>query len=99
MTIKDVITGPLRAILPFPSDNAGRTCSTTSIQDRRGNTIGNAIQLYSGRNFNLPLPENGASEDGCVVVKLFGTTSSGGVVVIPVTKADILRNHPQRLSN
>jgi len=99
VTIKDVITGPLRAILPFPSDNAGRTCSTVSIQDRRGNTIGNAIQLYSGRDFNLPLPENGASEDGCIVVKLFGTTSSGGVVVIPVTKADILRNHPQRLSN
>ena len=99
VTIKDVITGPLRAILPFPSDNAGRTCSTIPIQDRRGNTIGNAIQLYAGRDFNAPLPENGTTEDGCVVVKLFGTTSSGGVVVIPVTKADILRNHPQRLND
>ncbi|MEJ2539785.1 MAG: hypothetical protein P8188_07430 [Gemmatimonadota bacterium] len=30
VTIKDVITGPLRAILPFPADNVGRTCSTTT---------------------------------------------------------------------
>ena len=38
------ITGPLRAILPFPADNAGRTCATTAVQDRFGNTVGNAIE-------------------------------------------------------
>ncbi|HSM04106.1 MAG TPA: Ig-like domain-containing protein [Longimicrobiales bacterium] len=97
VTIRDVITGPLRAILPFPADNAGRTCSTIPITDRRGNFVGNAIQLYTGQNFNTPIAPDGITEDACVVVKLFGATSSGGVVVVPVTKADILRNHPVRL--
>ena len=99
VTIRDVITGPLRAILPFPADNAGRTCSTIPITDRRGNFVGNAIQLYTGQNFNTPIAPDGITEDACVVVKLFGATSSGGVVVVPVTKADILRNHPARLGN
>ena len=69
------------------------------VTDQAGRFIGQAVQIYQGNDFNSPIVPNGVTEDRCVVVKLFGTTSSGGVVVIPVTKADILRNHPQRLNN
>jgi hypothetical protein len=34
---------------------------------------------------------NPATDDACVVVKLYGISSGGGVVVIDVTKADIFR--------
>ncbi len=94
--IRDIITGPLRAVLPFPSDNAGLTCGTIPVYDRYGTFIGNAIQLYNGGNFNSPIPPNGSTDDRCVVVKLFAPTSSGGVVVINVRKGDILRDHPDR---
>jgi hypothetical protein len=96
VAIRDIVTGPLRAVLPFPSDNAGLTCSTIGVTDKRGNSIGNAVQLYQGNDFNQPIPPNGVSEDRCVVVKLYGTTSAGGVVVIDVRKGDILREHPER---
>jgi hypothetical protein len=96
IAIRDIITGPLRAVLPFPEDNAGLTCSTVPVTDKRGNFIGNAVQLYSGNSFDNPIGPNGISEDRCVVVKLFATTSAGGVVVIDVRKGDILRDHPER---
>jgi predicted RNA-binding protein with TRAM domain len=96
VTIKDIINGPLKAILPFPEDNAGRACAATPVQDRNGVTIGEAVQIYEGTSFSDPIAENGITEDACVVVKLFGTSTSGGVVVIPVRKADILRHHPSR---
>lgn len=96
VAIRDIITGPLRAVLPFPEDNAGLTCSTIPVTDKRGSYIGDAVQLYSGGDFNNPIGPTGASEDRCVVVKLFGTTSAGGVVVIDVRKGDILRDHPKR---
>jgi DNA-binding beta-propeller fold protein YncE len=98
VTIRDNIVGPLRAILPFPSDNAGRTCATTPVQDRFGNTVGNAIRLYNGNDFTQPIDPAGATEDSCVVIKLFGVSDSGGVVIVPVRKADILRSHPARLT-
>jgi hypothetical protein len=31
-----------------------------------------------------------------VVLKLYGTTDSGGVVVVDVRKNDVLRDHPSR---
>ncbi|MDT8341846.1 MAG: hypothetical protein RQ751_10065, partial [Longimicrobiales bacterium] len=96
VTIRDNIVGPLRAILPFASDNAGRICATSPVTDRRGNTIGNAVLMYNANDFTQPMDAAGASEDACVVVKLFGVTSAGGVVVIPVRKADVLREHPNR---
>ncbi len=94
--IRDNITGPLRAVLPFPSDNTGLTCGTIPVHDRYGNLIGNAIQLYNGEDFNSPIAPHGSTDDRCVVVKLFAPTSGGGVVAINVRKADILRDHPAR---
>jgi len=67
--IRDVITGPLRASLPFPGDNDPGDCPL----DPDG-----AVDLAS-------------SADDCVVVKLYGITSAGGVVVIDVTVADVTR--------
>ncbi len=96
IAIRDVIVGPLKAILPFPEDNAGFRCATTTVTDQVGRPIGEAVQLYQGGDFNLPIPDDGISEDRCVVLKLFGTTSSGGVVVVDVRKADLLRDHPER---
>jgi hypothetical protein len=94
--IRDVVTGPLRAVLPFPADNAGNTCAAMPITDRAGRYIGDAIQIYEGGSFNAPIAPDGITQDRCVVMKLFGTTSAGGVVVIDVRKADVFREHPAR---
>ena len=95
--IKDVPAGPLRAVLPFPEDNAGFICTTTPVTDQAGNTIGSAVQVYSGGDFNSPHPASGGpTEDSCIVVKLVGITSGGGVVVVDVRKSDLLRDHPAR---
>jgi hypothetical protein len=94
--IRDVVSGPLRAVLPFPSDNAGLRCQGTDVTDMTGGSIGQAIEIFQDGDFSRPHPPNGATEDLCVVVKLFGVTDSGGVVVIDVRKSDILRNHPAR---
>ncbi|MCJ7626947.1 MAG: hypothetical protein MUO50_01045, partial [Longimicrobiales bacterium] len=96
VTLRDVVTGPIRAILPFPEDNEGLSCPTIPVTDQVGNTIGNAIQLYTGGSFILPIPADGVTDDSCVVVKLFAVTSAGGVVVVPVRKSEILRYHPNR---
>ncbi len=96
VTLRDVVTGPIRAILPFPEDNEGLSCPTIPVTDQVGNTIGNAIQLYTGGSFTLPIPADGVTDDSCVVVKLFAVTSAGGVVVVPVRKSEILRYHPNR---
>lgn len=94
--IRDIVTGPLRAVLPFPADNAGNTCATMPITDRAGRYIGDAIQIYEGGSFTTPIAPDGITDDRCVVMKLFGATSGGGVVVIDVRKADVLREHPAR---
>ena len=94
--IRDVVQGPLKAVLPFPEDNAGLTCATVAVTDQAGTMIGDAVQVFENGDFDTPYPENGATEDRCVVVKLFGVTDSGGVVVIDVRKADVLRDHPAR---
>ncbi|MEQ9401764.1 MAG: hypothetical protein RJQ04_21540 [Longimicrobiales bacterium] len=102
--IRDEVVGPLRASLPFPEDNldeAGNPlqCTVQPVTDQVGRLIGNAVQIFQGGQFLDPWPEDGGaggSEDRCVVLKLYGTTSAGGVVVIDVRKSDILRNHPSR---
>jgi len=96
ITLRDVVTGPLRAILPFPEDNEGLSCPTLPVTDIRGDPIGNAIQLYTGGEFTLPIPADGITDDSCIVVKLFAITSAGGVVVVPVRKSEILKYHPNR---
>lgn len=95
--LRDIVTGPLRAVLPFAEDNAGLTCGTVPVTNRVGTPIGNAVQLYAGGSFGSPLSQSDAiTEDRCVVMKLFATTSAGGVVVVDVRKADIFREHPNR---
>ena len=94
--IRDNITGPLRAVLPFPGDNSAFSCGTIPVTDKRGNVIGNAVRIYNGGDFNNPIAPGGSTEDRCVVVKLFATTEAGGVVVIDVRKADVLNEHPAR---
>ncbi len=99
--IRDVISGPLRAVLPSATDNAGLTCSSTLVTglDALGALvpIGSAIEIFAGGDFLSPHPPaGGPTEDSCIVLKLFGVTDSGGVVVIDVRKSDILRNHPSR---
>ena len=96
ITLRDVITGPLRAILPFPEDNEGLSCPTIPVTDKLGNPIGNAIQLYTGEEFTLPIPADGITDDSCVVIRLFAITSADGVVVVPVRKSEILKYHPNR---
>ena len=78
-------------MLPFPEDNAGLTCTMVPVTDQVGNTIGQGVEVFENGLFNTPYPADGATEDACVVVKLFGVSDSGGVVVIAVRKADILR--------
>lgn len=94
--LRDIVNGPLRAVLPFPEDNAGYTCATIPVTDKRGNLIGEAVQLYEGQDFSAPIAPDGITEDRCVVMKLFAPTTGGGVVVIDVRKADVLREHPER---
>lgn len=94
--IRDVITGPLRAVLPFDSDNEDFTCSEIVVRHPdSGEPIGTAVQLYEGGNFNAIVP-NSVTDERCVVVKLFAVTDVGGVVVVDVRKGDVLRFHPQR---
>jgi len=95
--IKDLPSGPLRAVLPFVEDNAGLTCTTRTVLDQDGNNIGNAVEIFQGGDFNAPHPASGGpTEDACVVVKLVGITDVGGAVVVDVRKSDILRLHPSR---
>lgn len=95
--IKDVPSGPLQAVLPFPEDNASFVCASTTVTDQAGNTIGQAVQIFENGDFNSPHPANGGpTEDSCIVVKLIGITDGGGVVVVDVRKSDVLRDHPAR---
>ena len=95
--IKDVPSGPLRAVLPFPEDNANFICASSTVTDQAGNTIGSAIEVYAGGDFNTPHPASGGpTEDSCIVVKLVVITDAGGVVVVDVRKSDLLRDHPTR---
>ena len=95
--IKDVPSGPLRAVLPFPEDNANFTCTSSTVTDQAGNTIGSAVEVFAGGDFNNPHPASGGpTEDSCIVVKLVGITDAGGVVVVDVRKSDLLRDHPTR---
>jgi hypothetical protein len=95
--IRDNLVGPLKAVLPFPEDNAGLTCATQAIFDETGAAIGNAIDIFNGDDFQDPYPAlGGPTEDACVVLKLFGVTAAEGVVVVNVRKSDILRDHPAR---
>jgi hypothetical protein len=99
--IRDVISGPLRAVLPFAEDNVGLQCTTEDVTDQEGHFIGQAVEIFANGDFNTPWPADGATptEDRCIVLKLFGVTDSGGVVVVNVRKSDILRNHPARIEN
>jgi hypothetical protein len=95
--IRDNLVGPLKAVLPFPEDNAGLTCATQAIFDETGAAIGNAIDIFNGDDFQDPYPAlGGPTEDACVVLKLFGVTAAEGVVIVNVRKSDILRDHPAR---
>jgi hypothetical protein len=96
ITLRDVVTGPLRAILPLPGDNDGLSCPTLPVTDKVGNSIGNAVQLYLGGSYISPIPSGGITDDSCIVVNLFAITSAGGVVVVPVRKSEILKYHPNR---
>lgn len=96
--IRDVLSGPLKASLPFAEDQPdGATCAVTTVTDQAGNVIGQAVDVFRNGDFNDPFgPEGDGSDDACVVLKLYGVTDSGGVVVVDVRKADVLRNHPSR---
>lgn len=83
--LRDVVVGPLRASLPFASDNTGLSCG-----DR---TPSGAIRIYADADGQVI---NTTNDDRCVVLKLYGVTSAGGVVVVDVTKADATRDHPAR---
>ena len=73
--IRDVVQGPLKAVLPFPEDNAGLTCTMVPVTDQVGNTIGQESRSVRERQlFSTPYPPDGATEDSCVVVKLFGVS-------------------------
>lgn len=95
--LRDVISGPLRAVLPFPEDNVGRNCTLIPIANRDGRILGSAVRIYADVDGQVPYPAvGGPTDDQCIVVKLFGVTDSGGVVVVDVRKSDILREHPSR---
>ncbi len=96
VTIRDIINGPLKATLPSAADNVGLTCASVPVNDRYGNYLGDAVQLYTGATDASPIAANGITEDACVVLKVYAITTAGGVVVVPVRKADVLRDHPAR---
>ncbi len=94
--IRDVVTGPLKVSLPFPEDNAGLICQHRSVFNGTGQLIGEAIDIFSDANGQVPYPEiGGPTEDLCVVAKLYAVTDEG-VVVVDVRKGDILKSHPAR---
>lgn len=101
ISIRDIITGPLRAVLPFPEDNAGYTCGTLPVMDdleapaSGSRLIGEALRIFE-TPVGVREVDDSITDDRCVVVKLFGTTSGGGVVVIDVRKRDVVREHPGR---
>ncbi len=99
VAIRDKITGPLRAVLPFAEDNQGLTCATIPVQDASGFNIGSAVQLYENGDFTTPIAPDGATEDTCIVLKLFAVTEAEGVVVVPVRKSDVFKYHPNRSGN
>ena len=76
--------------------NAGLKCATIPVTSQSGLAIGNAIQIFENNDFERPIAPDGITDDRCIVVKLFGVTDKGGVVVVDVRKADILRDHPSR---
>jgi hypothetical protein len=102
--IRDVVSGPLRASLPFPEDNMDSSgapfqCAALTVTDQTGRTIGSTVEIFQGGDFNNPWPVDGGAggtEDRCVVLKLYGLTDVGGIVVIDVRKSDVLRDHPAR---
>ena len=97
IVIRDVMAGPLRAVLPFPEDNEGYACQTKTVFNSTGQPIGEAIDIFADALGNVPYAAEGSvTEDRCVVLKLFGVTTAGGVAVIDVRKSDILRDHPAR---
>jgi len=104
ISIRDVITGPLRASLPFPGDNEGLTCpATTEVVDANGVTVGQALEIFIDPGVPNPEPwpvdgGAGGNEDRCIILKLYGVTDTGGVLVLDVRKSDILRRHPSRLN-
>jgi hypothetical protein len=96
--LKDLPSGPLKAVLPFAGDNAGLTCTTRVVTDQGGAPIGAAIEIFAGGDFNTPHPAlGGPTEDACIVVKLVAITDIGGVVVVDVRKSDVLSLHPSRI--
>jgi hypothetical protein len=99
--IRDNLVGPLRAVLPFAEDNEGLTCASVDVTNKVGQFIGEAIDIFVGDDELQPHPADGVTptEDRCIVMKLFGITDSGGVLVVDVRKSDILRNHPARRFN
>jgi len=99
ITLRDKVIGPLRAVLPFPGDNAGLSCGTIPVQDQAGRSIGNAVRLYNNEDFTQPIAAGGATNDACIVANLFAVTEADGVVVVPVRKADLLKYHPNRPGN
>jgi hypothetical protein len=57
--VRDVITGPLRASLPYASDNAGLSCPTLA---------GGALNLTTAEDACVAVKLSGISSDGGVVV-------------------------------
>ncbi|MGY8799923.1 MAG: hypothetical protein ACKVG4_14215 [Longimicrobiales bacterium] len=102
--LRDAITGPMRASLPFAGDNLDSDgnplqCATQDVLDQDDVKVGEAIEIFQNGDFANPWPLDGGAggtEDRCVVLKLYGTTEATGVVVINVRKSDILREHPTR---
>jgi len=98
--IASVISGPLKAALPFATDNVGLTCPLMiDVNDMDLNSVGFALEIFQNGDFNTPWPADGGAggnEDRCVVLKLYGLTATGGVVSVDVRKADILKAHPSR---
>ncbi len=92
VTIRDTVIGPLKAVLPTAADNVGLQCTSIPVVDEDDNPIGDAVQLYEAGGYDSnPIAPDGITEDACVVVKVYGVTDAGGLVVIPVRKADVLR--------
>ena len=94
VTIRERIVGQIRSIIPDASDQpAGVTSCTTVANQVDISGLGTATRIFDdGLGFSI----NDALDDRCVVVKLAGVTADGGVVVVDVTKADVVRNHPDR---
>ncbi len=80
--VKELIVGPVRAVLPLNGENLAACTAGTPISSATSPQL--APLTYVGVDYT-----DAAAADDCIVVKLMGAAVGGGVNVVNVTKGDV----------